>query len=272
MKLLIVNDMEGATGVVDWSQVMADQPDYPRFCKVLTGDVNAAIHGAFKGGADEIIVTDGHNYARNLLIEELDPRVKLNYGAPSTLSMVEGVDKGVDAIMFIAYHARAGALKAVLCHTWSLNTTNVWINGRVTGEFGLNGAVAGSFGLPPLLLTGDLAVCQEAHELVPDLETVCVKTASGRYAAECLPPETTKVLIEDAACRAVKRFLNGQAPKPIIVDTPVTMRVEFTTPNQADGASVLPDAVRIDGRTLEFTSPDMLTAYRNFRVVASLGK
>ena len=113
MKLLIVDDMEGATGVVDWRHVFEEYPEYPRFCKLLTGDVNAAVRGAIKGGASEVVVTDGHNYARNLMIEDLDPRARLNYGAPSYLSMVQGVDQGVDAIMFIAYHARAGTPDAV---------------------------------------------------------------------------------------------------------------------------------------------------------------
>ena len=42
MKILIASDMEGATGVVDWDHVMPDRPDYPRFCRLLTGDINAA--------------------------------------------------------------------------------------------------------------------------------------------------------------------------------------------------------------------------------------
>lgn len=272
MKLLIVDDMEGTTGVVDWKQVMEGNPEYDRFCKVLTGDVNAAVRGAFKGGADEVFVTDGHNYARNLLIEELDPRAKLNYGAPSSLSMVQGVDQDIDAIMFIAYHARAGALNAVLCHSWSLNTTNIWINGRVVGEFGLNGSVAGSFGVPPLMITGDKAVCEEALEMVPDLETVCVKVAGGRYAAQCLPPAVTHKMIEDGAEKAVKRFLDGKSPKPIVFDTPVTMRVEFVTPNQADKASILPETIRLDGRTIEFTRNDMVSAYHTFQAAAALGR
>ena len=272
MKLLIVDDMEGATGVVDWNQVMADHPEYERFCKILTGDVNAAIRGAIKGGATEVVVTDGHNYARNLLIEELDPRARLNYGSPSYLSMVQGVDQGFDAIMFIAYHARAGTLNGILCHSWSLNTTNIWINGRVSGEFGLNGSVAGSFGVAPLMITGDLAVCKEALELVPDLETVCVKVASGRYAADCLPPAVTQKMIEETAERAVQRFINGKAPKPIAVDTPVTIRVEFVTPNQADKASIVPNTTRLDGRTLEITAEDMVSAYRTFQAAVSLGK
>lgn len=271
MKLLIVDDMEGATGVVDWCQVMDDEPEYQRFRRLLTGDVNAAVRGAFKGGADQVVVTDGHNYARNLLIEELDPRVRLNYGSPSYLSMVQGVEQGVDAIMFVAYHARASAHNAILCHSWTRQTTNIWINGRIVGEFGLNGSVAGHFGVAPLLITGDRAVCQEALELAPDLETVCVKVASGRYAAECLTPAVTGEMIEQAAERAVRRFLNGQAPKPIAVTKPVAMRVEFSIPNQADHASLLPNTARIDGRTIEFTQPDMVEAYLNFRAACSLG-
>lgn len=272
MKLLIVDDMEGTTGVTDWSQVMADGPDYPRFRSMLTADVNAAIRGAFKGGADEVVVTDGHNYARNIVIQELDPRVTLNFGSPSSLSMVEGVDKGVDAIMFLAYHARAGALNAVLCHTWSLNTTNVWINGRLTGEFGLNGSVAGSFGVAPLMITGDQAVCDEALSWVPDLETVCVKIGNGRYSARCFPAEKTQPMIEETSEKAVRRFINGTAPKPIVTETPVVVRVEFITPNQADGAFLLPNMTRIDGRTLEITAPDMVTAYKSFRAAVSLGR
>lgn len=271
MKLLIVDDMEGATGVVDWRHVFEEYPEYPRFCRLLTADVNAAVRGAIQGGADDVVVTDGHNYARNLIIEELDPRARLNYGAPSGLSMVQGVDQGVDAIMFVAYHARAGTPDSVLCHSWSRQTTNIWINGRVLGEFGLNSSVAGSFGAAPLMLTGDLAVCNEAKEWVPDIETVCVKKANGRYSAECLPPAVTQKMIEATAERAVQRFLNGTAPKPVKVDLPVNMRVEFTLPNQAEQASLVPGVCRVDGRTVEFTSPDMPAAYKTFRVVASMG-
>lgn len=270
MKILIADDMEGATGVVDWNHVFPEDGEFERFRRLLTRDVNAAIRGAFKGGADEVVVTDGHNYARNLVIEELDPRARLNTGAPSDLAMVEGVDQGVDAVIFVAYHARAGALNAILCHSWTRTTTNVWLNGRITGEFGLNGSVAGSFGAPVLMVTGDRAVCEEAREWSPEVETVVVKSASGRYAAECLPPAQTGIMIEDAAERAVRRFAAGQAPKLMAPQTPVVMRVEFTTPNQVDNASQLLDSVRIDGRTIEFTRESMVEAYRSFRAACSL--
>ena len=56
----------------------------------MTADVNAAVEGAARAGADEIIVTDGHWDGANILIEKLDPRARLINGSPSPLSMIQG--------------------------------------------------------------------------------------------------------------------------------------------------------------------------------------
>ena len=117
MKILIAADMEGITGVVHWDQVNPSHPEYARFRKLMTADVNAAIRGAFAGGAASVSVTDGHNNSRNILIEELDSRATLHSGSPMPLSMVHGVDQGVDAVFFVGYHARIGAQNATLDHT-----------------------------------------------------------------------------------------------------------------------------------------------------------
>lgn len=90
MKILIAADMEGVTGVVCWDHVDAQHPEYQRFRKLMTGDVNAAIRGAFEGGAEDVMVSDGHAWGRNILIEDLDTRAQLNSGSPSPLSMVRG--------------------------------------------------------------------------------------------------------------------------------------------------------------------------------------
>ncbi len=60
MKILIAADMEGITGVTTWDHVSPSHPEYARFRKRMTEDVNAAIRGAFAGGADAIVVADGH--------------------------------------------------------------------------------------------------------------------------------------------------------------------------------------------------------------------
>ena len=79
MKLLIAVDMEGITGVVTWNHVDPGHPENQRFRRLMTQDVNAAVRGAAEGGADEIIVTDGHWNSDNILVEELDRRARRPY-------------------------------------------------------------------------------------------------------------------------------------------------------------------------------------------------
>ena len=69
MKILISADMEGVTGVTTWDQVTPGHPEYARFRKLMTADVNAAVRGAFDAGADQVVVADGHWNGSNILIE-----------------------------------------------------------------------------------------------------------------------------------------------------------------------------------------------------------
>lgn len=91
MKILISADMEGISGVVVWDQVTPEHSEYlQRFRSLMIGDVNAAIEGAFDGGATEVVVTDSHWYGLNLRLEDLDPRALLNSGLSSPLAMMQG--------------------------------------------------------------------------------------------------------------------------------------------------------------------------------------
>jgi len=271
MKLLIAVDMEGISGVVNWDQVDPSHAEYQRFRQIMTEDVNAAIQGAASAGATDFVVADGHWNSTNILIEKLDPRARLNSGSPSPFSMVQGVDSSVDAAFFIGYHARAGSLNAILDHTWSsLRVANVWLNGRLTGEFGMNAAVCGHFDVPALMISGDQTVCAEALEWVPGVETAQVKTAVGRFAAECLPLKESRKLIHETAEHALRNFVAGKSPPPLKVKTPVTIKLEFQAQNMADAAVIMPGAKRLDGRTIEFKAPDMAAAYLAFRSAVGL--
>ena len=208
MKILIAADMEGITGVTNWDQVTPGHPEYARFRKLMTGDVNAALRGAFAGGADEVVVADGHWNGSNILIEELDARARLNSGSPSPLGMLQGIERDVDGVLFVGYHARQGSQFAVLDHTWS-NTcvSNVWLNEKPAGEYTLNAALAGHFNVPVLMISGDQIVCAQAVEQIGALETAVVKQANGHFSAECLPPDVTQKLIQTASQRAVKNLI-----------------------------------------------------------------
>ena len=270
MKILIAADMEGVTGVVHWDQVSPGHAEYERFRRLMTADVNAAVEGAYQAGAAEVVVSDGHSFARNILIEELDRRARLNSGSPSPHAMVQGIDGGVDGLVFIGYHARVGTQHAILEHTWSSRrVSDLLINGIPFGEIGLNAALAGHYSVPLIMISGDQAACAEAQELIGELETVVVKHASGRFAAECLPPETTGELIREGVARAVAQLATGQAPEPLRVTIPVEMALELTTSEMADQAALLPGARR-NGRTMIYSAQDMPALYAAFRSAVAL--
>ena len=273
MRILIACDMEGISGVVHWDHVTPGHAEYARFRRIMTADVNAAIRGAFEAGADEVIVADGHWDGRNILVEELDPRVRLNSGSPSPPSMVQGIDSGVDAAMFVGYHARVGSQNAILDHTWSdVRVANVWLNGQVAGEIGLNAAVCGDFGAPVIMISGDQAACAEAVETLGEIETAVVKRATGRMAAECLPPEVAQHRIREAAARAVNRLRAGTAAQPLRIRPPIVVAIEFVQSEMADGAALLPGAQRPGGKRIEFSAGDMPSADRAFRAAVALAK
>lgn len=270
MKILIATDMEGITGVTTWDQVTPGHAEYARFRRLMTQDVNAAIRGAMEAGADEVIVTDGHWNGSNILLEELDPRARLNSGSPSPFSMMQGIDETVDGVFFVGYHARNGSPNAVLDHTWSSKTVaNVWLNDILTGEYGLNAALAGCFGVPVVMATGDQTACSQMVELLGDIETAVVKQATGRFAAECLAPAVTQEMIAVTASRAVGRLMDGDAPDPFALDAPVRVTVEFFTSDMADKASKIPSTQR-QGTRVSLSAAEMASAYNGFRSMVML--
>ena len=270
MKILIATDMEGITGVTTWDQVTPGHAEYARFRRLMTQDINAAIRGAIDAGADEVIITDGHWNGSNILVEELDPRARLNTGSPSPFSMMQGIDESVDGVMFVGYHARNGTPNAILDHTWSSKTVaNVWLNDILTGEYGLNAAVAGHFGAPVMMVSGDQTACAQVAELLGDIEMAEVKQATSRFAAECLTPQASQELICTTAMRAVERLSEGDVPDPFVLDTPVRVTVEFFTSDMADRATRIPFTER-DGTRVSLTVPEMASAYSGFRAMVML--
>jgi D-amino peptidase len=273
LKILVAADMEGVSGVVHWDHVDSAHAEYARFRKLMTGDVNAAIRGAYDAGADEVIVADGHGSGRNILLEELDPRARLNCGSPSPLAMVQGVDSGVSAAMFVGYHARVGSQSAILDHTWSSSSVaNVWLNGLVIGEVGWNAAVCGHYSVPVILVSGDQTVCAEAVEYIGPVETAVVKQAHGRMTAECLPPEVSQQAIYEAARRAIGHLRAGESPQPLRFQTPVTATLEFVHSEMADKAAILPGVRRLEGKRIELLADNIPAAYCAFRAAVSLSR
>jgi len=146
LKVFISVDMEGLAGVVTSADVSSiANGDYQYFRKIMAAETNAAIEGAYRAGATEVLVRDSHGSKENLLPGDLDPRARLLRGLSSgPKNMMEGIDSSFGAVVFVGYHAKAGTPNAILEHTSTGNVVDFSINGVSLPEGGYNALVAGS--------------------------------------------------------------------------------------------------------------------------------
>ena len=198
VKIFISVDMEGVSGVVHRDHTARDGQDYEMARRLMTLEANAAVEGAFEGGADEVVVNDSHGTLRSLLPELLDARARHIAGSPKPQSMMAGLDDSFDAALCVGYHARAGT-QGILDHTLSGGMHDLRINGRSLGELGVNAGIAAYHGVPIVLVTGDTAATAQGTELIPDIEVASVKEPLTRHAANCLSPSAAQDLIRAKA-------------------------------------------------------------------------
>src|SRR3954470_16370499 len=129
MRVLIMSDMEGVSGIVVWDQVNGGAPLYEECRRLYTEEINAAVRGAKAAGASEIVVVDCHGAGKDwtfnsLVPELLDPDCTwVNHHPWSRYT--ELFETGCDVALMIGMHARAGTPDGVLCHTIS---TTPWRN------------------------------------------------------------------------------------------------------------------------------------------------
>jgi len=266
MKVFISSDMEGATGAVDWNDVMPGKPQYERFRKFLTRDINAAIKGAFEAGTDEILINEAHDGMMNILIEDLPEEVQMISGhVGKTLGMMEGIDETFDAAFLVAYHAMEGTTAAVMNHTWSPTLIRkVWLGDVKVGEVGLSALIAGHYDVPIVLVTGDDKVSKESIALLGNVETAIVKYGVSRYTARCLTPAKTAKIIQESAKRSLQNMGKVNAFKPKF---PLKVKIEFQTALQASLISQAPDFVSVDSTTVSYTAKNAFDASLMFKEI-----
>lgn len=256
MKVLIMTDMEGVSGIVAWSQVQGGGAMYEEGRRLYTEEINAAVRGARAAGAEEIVVVDCHgaggDWSFNSLVPELlDP--DCDWVAHHTWGRyTELLEEGCDAALFIGMHARAGTPDGVMCHTISTaNYRNLWFNDDLVGETGVNAALCGHYDCPVLLVTGDEAVCREGRQLLGEgLTTVAVKRGLSRSAARQIPPVRARGLIE-AGARAALADRSAVEPYRPAVPTTITIElpgVEAAAAYRGRPGVEIPDPLRVVSR------------------------
>jgi D-amino peptidase len=257
--IFMVTDAEGVAGICRQEQT---EPTLSELRELLTGEVNAAVQGFLNGGADEVVVWDGHDGSQTLSAATIHPKAKLLIGWPGVTMTL---DRGYSAIAFIGQHSMANVQKGIMAHSFSsLGIQNLLMNGKPVGEIGMVSALAGHFNIPVILLTGDRAAAEEIRGLIPQVETVTVKEGLGRYTCLSLSAATARVQIQEAATRAMAGV--GKIP-PYKIEGPVTLQVEQTTRNSlAPDTGALPGVQVLDDRTLRIQGKDFMEAWTRWKV------
>lgn len=262
-KVYVSVDLEGISGVNGDDQTSAGQPEYGRGRKLMVEDANAAIRGAFAGGATEVVVNDSHGSQRNLLPEDLDPRARLISHSFKRHGMMEGLDESFDAVLFVGYHAKASATRGLFAHTGSGVVRDLQVNGRSVGEGGMNAALAAWHGVAVALVTGDDAAVDDVKASVPGVKGVAVKRAINTRAVEMLPLAEARRLIEAGAKEAVA---GAKKPAPVR-QGPFTVQMQFRDVTIPEVMSAFREMTLVSPDTLAFQRDTMPEAYRLIRVL-----
>src|SRR5256714_682946 len=174
--VFLITDAEGVGGVCRQDQT---DPKDQEMRQLLTGEANAAVDGFLAGGADEVIVWDGHDGSQTLSTLTIHPKAKLLMGAlgPSML-----MDRHFSAVAYVGQHSKANVRGGIMAHSYSsLGIQNMLLSGKPVGEIDVIAAMAGHFGIPAIMLSGDKAAADELHAIGPGAALAGGKGGVGRY-------------------------------------------------------------------------------------------
>ncbi|NLE14104.1 MAG: M55 family metallopeptidase [Clostridiales bacterium] len=257
MKILLMVDLEGISGIYCRDQVTDGTSRYAEGRNFMTKDINVVAEALKEAEVDEVIVRDCHSGANNVYWEKISPAVD------AVISGYIGAQRlfdfeGTDGVILMGYHPMAGTPEGHLEHTWSsANIQNWWLNGVKAGEARVDAAIAGEYGVPVIMVSGDDKLRAEVSEFLPWAEFAQVKRGITWNGAELLPPQKAYALLREKAIAAVK---NIDKMKPFTVETPVTLRCELVERGRLPFSNGRDYLKIIDGRTYEVTADKVETA------------
>ena len=217
---MMMTDLEGVAGILnfeDWC--VPEAMYYEKAKRLLTLEVNAAVDGFCEGGAEEILVVDGHGHGA-MDPELLDERAQLMRGHADPI-WPWSLDDTYQGLAYVGQHAKAGTPYSHLTHTGSFACVDYAINGISIGEYGQLVLCAMELGVPAIFAAGEEAFADEAESLTPGVVTVGVKRgllpdglealdadAYGRakLSAVSLAPARSRALIRNGALTAIEKL------------------------------------------------------------------
>src|SRR5215470_9280196 len=136
--IFLITDAEGVGGVCRQEQT---EPKDPELRQLLTGEINAAVEGFLAGGADEVLVWDGHDGSQTLSTLTIHPKAKLLMGAMGPSMLME---RRFSAVAYVGQHSKGNIRGGIMAHSYSsLGIQNMLLNGKAVGEIDMIAALAG---------------------------------------------------------------------------------------------------------------------------------
>jgi D-amino peptidase len=173
--------------------------------------------------------------------------------------MMSGLEKTVDAVMMVGYHARAQS-QGILAHTInSFAFASVRVNGCELGESGLYGALAGEQGVPIALVSGDDVSNAESRVHFPGAVFITAKEATGNTSGVSRSPDEARQMLADGAKAAVSR-ISELTPFQLVPALSCELRTQG--PAFTDLFCQLPIVERIDAVHLRFDAPSIVYLVR----------
>jgi D-amino peptidase len=224
LRIYIMTDLEGASGVYQFAQTRETGPLNDKAKEYLMGDIAAVVRGLRAAGATDIVILDGHGPGA-FVPHLMEPGAKYLTGKPRPGPLTD-FDGSFAGIIQLGAHAMMGTADGVLCHTQSSKTENrYWYNGVESGELAQVAAIAGGYGVPTIMVTGDEATCREAKKFFGlECVTVAVKRGIAREAAELYPFDETRQALYAGARRAVSAIGHCQ---PYKLSLPIQAKKEY---------------------------------------------
>ena len=256
MRVYLSVDLEGVAGVVHVDQTRRTGHDYERARRWMTAEANAAALGAFDAGATGVLINDSHGDMRNLVLEELDPRVEVISGSLKPLSMVEGVGGDFGCALFVGYHAGAGTRAGILDHTYYGRVVNrLRVGGRDWNEAALNGAVCGAHGIPVGLIAGDRTTCAQSARAARRPRGVPGQGRDHALRGALAPSRGGSPPHPRGGGLRGRRAAAGELT-PFRPPPPHALEVDFVNSACADAAALVPGTRRTSGLTCAYAAPD----------------
>ena len=105
MNVLIISDIEGASGVNDYRQIAPfwGKEKYQLCINNITNDINSAINGLRRDGVQNIDIFDGHGNGGNLKQDKFNEKIKFVNCDIQSLTNTQ-----YDAVFLIGQHACGG--------------------------------------------------------------------------------------------------------------------------------------------------------------------